>query len=144
MLKDKMITGAPGKIKFPPKQLPCKVCLEANGIASKVVVNDVEHRKTTYPGQSLCLDNMGPITITDENGETSALRYLNVVSDRHTGCFIGTTLVETKAQTAREQDTVIRRTHRHCLKSGGTHTWTWTSGRTYTRSAPPILRRNKG
>ena len=84
------------------------------------MVNDVKHRKTTYPGQSLCLDNMGPITIPDENGETSALRYLNVVSDRHTGCFIATTLVENKAQTAREQDTVIRRTHRHCLQSGGT------------------------
>ena len=83
-------------------------------------MNDVEHRKTTYPGQTLCLDNMGPISITDEHGDTAPLRHLNVVSDRHTGCFIATTLLELKSQTAIEQDVTIRRVHRHCLHAGGT------------------------
>ena len=63
---------------------------------------------------------MGTISIPDEDGETSNMRYLNVVSDRHTGCFICATLQENKAQTAREQDTILRRTHRHCLNKGGT------------------------
>ena len=76
MLKNKSITGAPSKIIFPPEPISCTTCLKANGIASRVVANDVEHRKTTCAGQSLCFGNMGPISIPDESGEVSQLHYL--------------------------------------------------------------------
>ena len=130
MLKDKTIDGATSTIKFPRKPLSCSTCLQSNGIASKVVANDVEHRKTPYPGQTMCLDNVGPVMIHDELGETSTL----VTS---TSCLTDTPAVALLPPSSRTKPRphasrtppFAARTDTACNQEARSP-WTWTSGRT--------------
>jgi hypothetical protein len=91
MLQHKVVKGAPIDIKFQATSLPCAACLQVNTIASQVPSLTVTHRKAEYPGQVLCLDNMGPIGPTGQG---------YCITDLCTGAASATNSLENKAQTA--------------------------------------------
>ena len=122
ILKSKAIKGAPVQIHFPPKQLPCATCILAKGIASRTAPTPAVHDTTSYAGEVVRVDNMGPINIKGgvATDDTNRYREINVITDAHTGCVIACTALETKAQTADAQDVTLRQIHRWCATQGGT------------------------
>jgi hypothetical protein len=115
MLQHKVVKGAPINIRFPPTPLPCATCLQVNTIASQVPPSTATHRKAEYPGQVLCLDNMGPIGPTGQG-----YPYINMITDLCTGAAIATNSLENKAQTALAQEVSLHRAHRAAAPRGGT------------------------
>ncbi len=116
MLQHKVVKDAPINIKLPPTQLPCAAYLQVNTIASRVSALPAEHhRKAAYPGQVLCLDNMGPI-----GPPRQGYPYINMITDLCTGAAIATNSLENKAQTALAQNASLRPAHRLAAPLGGT------------------------
>jgi hypothetical protein len=103
----KVVKGAPINVKFPLTPLPCAACLQVNTIASQVPQSTATPRKAEYPGQVLCLDNLGPIGPTGQG-----YPYINMITDLCTGAAIATNALETKAQAALAQEVSLRRAHR--------------------------------